>query len=59
MALNMLSKMNPLPKPEDTARILAREILDTATRYKIGGIPDAGPDEFQLVAFNDGRGDPR
>ncbi|KJK74155.1 hypothetical protein H634G_10526 [Metarhizium anisopliae BRIP 53293] len=59
MALTMLSNMNPLPKPEDTAEILAKEILDTATRYKVGGIPDAGPDELQLVAFNDGRGDPR
>ncbi|KAH0593933.1 hypothetical protein MHUMG1_08256 [Metarhizium humberi] len=59
MALTLLATMDPLPKAEDTARILAKEILDTATRYKIGGIPDAGPDELQLVAFNDGRGDPR
>lgn len=59
MALTLLATMYPLPKAEDTARILAKEILDTATRYKIGDIPDAGPDELQLVAFNDGRGDPR
>ncbi|KHO11047.1 hypothetical protein MAA_11316 [Metarhizium robertsii ARSEF 23] len=58
MALTLLAKMDPLPKAEDTARILAKQILDLATEHRVGTIPGAGPDEFQRVAFNGGM-DPR
>ncbi|KID72141.1 Peptidase S8/S53, subtilisin/kexin/sedolisin, partial [Metarhizium brunneum ARSEF 3297] len=58
MALTLLAKMDPLPKAEDTARILATQILDLATEHKVGAIPGAGPAEYQRVAFNGGL-DPR
>lgn len=58
MALTLLANMDPLPKAEDTARILATQILDLATEHKVGAIPGAGPDEFQRVAYNGGL-DPR